>query len=122
MQAVKSKDTAPEMLVRHLLYALGIRYRLHRRELPGCPDLVFFGKRKVIFIHGCFWHGHHCSRGSRTPKTNAEYWTTKIDRNRKRDAETVQQLQNTGWSVLVIWECQIRESDLPRRLVEFLQD
>ncbi len=122
MQAVKSRDTAPEIVVRRLLYALGIRYRLHRRELPGCPDLVFFGKRKIIFIHGCFWHGHECPRGSRTPKTNANYWTAKIDRNRSRDASAVQQLQNTGWSVLVIWECQIRESDLQRRLVGFLQN
>jgi DNA mismatch endonuclease (patch repair protein) len=122
MQAVKSKDTAPEMVVRHLLYSLGIRYRLHRRELPGCPDLVFFSKRKVIFIHGCFWHGHQCSRGARTPKTNVAYWTTKIERNRKRDTETERQLQNAGWSVLVIWECQIRNSDLSRLLVEFLQD
>src|ERR1700735_5319447 len=82
MRAVKSKDTRPEMHVRRIVYALGYRYRLHRKDLPGKPDLAFIGRRKAIFVNGCFWHGHDCPRGSRAPKTNQAYWTAKISRNR----------------------------------------
>lgn len=121
MQAVKSKDTAPEMIVRRLLHARGYRYRLHRRDLPGCPDLVFVSLRKAIFIHGCFWHGHHCARGARVPKTNTSYWTAKIERNRRRGAVAARQLRTDGWSLLVIWECEIkRRTSLIRRLCTFL--
>ena len=84
MRAVKGRDTKPEMAVRRLLHRMGYRYRLHRKELPGRPDIVFGSRRKVIFVHGCFWHGHSCKRGNRLPKTNAEYWQTKIARNVER--------------------------------------
>jgi DNA mismatch endonuclease, patch repair protein len=107
MQAVKSKNTAIEMRVRRLLYAQGYRYRLHRSDLPGCPDLVFSSRRKAIFIHGCFWHGHQCARGKRIPKTNTDYWTAKIVRNGARDATTQERLLELGWKVLIVWECEL---------------
>lgn len=88
MRAVKSKDTTPELLVHRMVHALGCRFRLHRRDLPGCPDLVFGPKRKIILVHGCFWHGHDCKRGARKPKQNSECWTKKFARNVERDAET----------------------------------
>ncbi|MEO4041146.1 very short patch repair endonuclease [Hoeflea sp. CAU 1731] len=106
MRAVKSRDTAPEMVVRRLVHALGYRYRLHRRDLPGAPDLVFPGRRKVVFVHGCFWHGHDCPRGARAPKTNADYWRAKIARNTARDARNAQALADAGWRVLTVWECE----------------
>jgi DNA mismatch endonuclease (patch repair protein) len=107
MQAVKSKNTAIEMRVRQLLYAKGYRYRLHRSDLPGCPDLVFSSRKKVIFVHGCFWHGHQCARGKRVPKTNTGYWTGKILRNATRDAATREQFLELGWKVSIVWECDI---------------
>ena len=99
MRAVKGKDTKPEMIVRRLAHALGYRFRLHRKDLPGKPDLVFPGRRKVIFVHGCFWHGHECARGSRQPKQNAEYWRNKIARNVERDADNLQALERLGWQL-----------------------
>src|ERR1035438_4358669 len=108
MQAVKSQDTGPEMTVRRIVHRLGFRYRLHRRDLPGCPDLVFVPRRKVIFIHGCFWHGHGCARGARVPKTNTPYWTEKIGRNQIRDAKAIELLKASGWDVLVLWECELK--------------
>ena len=107
MQAVKSKNTAIEMRVRRLLHAQGYRYRLHRSDLPGCPDLVFSSRRKVIFIHGCFWHGHQCARGKRVPKTNTSYWTAKISGNCARDATAREQMQALGWRVSIVWECDL---------------
>ncbi|MGD0870176.1 MAG: very short patch repair endonuclease [Bryobacteraceae bacterium] len=121
MQAVKSKDTGPEMFVRRMLHASGFRYRLHRRDLPGCPDIVFPGRQKVIFVHGCFWHGHGCARGARMPKANAEYWSSKIGRNQARDAKILAQLRSDGWKVLTVWECELSRRDLFRRLAEFLE-
>ena len=121
MQAVKSKNTAPELIVRRFLHARGFRYRLHRKDLPGCPDLVFPSRRKVIFIHGCFWHGHDCARGARMPKTNAEYWAAKIGRNRARDAEHLKMLRSDGWRTLVLWECELRKPRYQRRLAGFLE-
>lgn len=112
MRAVKSRDTAPEKLIRRLLHAAGYRYRLHVKSLPGSPDLVFHSKRKAIFINGCFWHGHECSRGSRVPKANRQYWERKIARNRERDCSTLEKLKALGWRVLTIWECEIRSIDL----------
>ena len=121
MQAVRSKDTAPEMYVRRLLHRHGYRYSLHRIDLPGCPDLVFGSRRKVVFVHGCFWHGHGCRRGRRVPKSNTEYWTAKIARNRGRDIKTRKALKTAGWAVLVLWECQLRdESKTLARLTRFL--
>lgn len=121
MQAVRSKNTRPELLVRRLLHANGYRYRLHSKKLPGCPDLVFPGRKKVLFIHGCWWHGHDCQRGSRVPKTNVVYWTKKVVRNRNRDADSRKQLEAEGWKVLAIWECQLNdESSVLMQLVQFL--
>lgn len=123
MRAVKSRDTTPEIVVRAEVRALGFarRYRLGGRSLPGKPDLVFPALRKAIFVHGCFWHGHSCRRGARAPKDNAEYWRTKIERNRARDGRTLAALADAGWRTLVIWECEIRARDeLRAKLAVFL--
>ena len=120
MRAVRGTDTAPERKVRRLLYGRGYRYRLHRRDLPGKPDLVFLGRRKVIFVHGCFWHGHDCRRGDREPKSNVAYWRAKIARNRERDGEHLRALEGDGWSVLVVWECELKGDKLLERLMHFL--
>jgi DNA mismatch endonuclease, patch repair protein len=109
MRAVKARDTGPELQVRALLRALGHRYRLDARDLPGRPDIVFRGRRKAIFVHGCFWHGHDCARGARAPKANAAYWSGKIARNRARDDGSISALRDMGWSCLVVWECALRE-------------
>lgn len=121
MRAVKSQNTAPEKVVRSLLHSLGFRYRLHRKDLPGKPDIAFPAQGKVIFVHGCFWHGHTCRRGARVPKNNADYWIAKIERNRERDKNNFAKLQNKGWRVLTIWECEIRNREaLAKRLTDFL--
>ncbi|UED33752.1 DNA mismatch endonuclease Vsr [Rhizobium ruizarguesonis] len=123
MRSVKSKDTAPEMLVRRLVHGLGYRYRLHRKDLPGNPDLVFPSRQKVIQVNGCFWHGHDCLRGARQPKANAEYWLAKVARNVERDGRNEAALREGGWDVLVIWECQTKlrdREDLAGRLRAFL--
>jgi len=111
MRAVKAEDTQPELIVRRLVHSLGFRYRLHRKDLPGKPDLVFPRRRKIIFVHGCFWHGHDCPRGARLPVNNRSYWVEKIGRNRSRDATSTAVLNAAGWEVLVIWECMIRDHD-----------
>jgi len=108
MRAVKAKDTTPELLLRRALHALGYRYRLHVRDLPGSPDLVFPARRAAIFVHGCFWHGHDCARGRRRPKANADYWAAKIDRNQERDAAALAALDEAGWRPLVVWECALK--------------
>ena len=121
MSRVKSKDTAPEMVVRRLVHSLGYRYRLHGANLPGKPDLVFASKKKVILVHGCYWHGHDCKRGARMPSTNREYWSAKIGRNKERDARSVASLEQSGWSVMAVWECEIRDSAaLAERIHNFL--
>jgi DNA mismatch endonuclease, patch repair protein len=123
MRAVKSADTTPERAVRAAVRALGYarRYRLHGAHLPGKPDLVFTSLGKVVFVHGCFWHGHDCRRGARRPKDNAAYWRAKVARNRARDADTLSALRAAGWSALVVWECETRDSDaLARKLSTFL--
>jgi DNA mismatch endonuclease (patch repair protein) len=121
MGRVKAKNTRPEMKVRRLAHALGYRFRLHRKDLPGSPDLVFPGRGKVIFVHGCFWHGHDCARGSRQPKQNADYWRAKIARNVERDARAVEALEDQGWAVLTLWECELKDADvLTQRLQRFL--
>ncbi|MCY3882176.1 MAG: very short patch repair endonuclease [Chloroflexi bacterium] len=111
MRAVKGRDTEPEMVVRRLAHAQGYRYLLHDRRLPGKPDLVFPSRRKVVFVHGCFWHQHDCSRGARTPKSHQDYWIPKLTRNQERDAQHVSTLQGMGWDVLVVWECETRDQD-----------
>lgn len=121
MSRIRGKDTAPEMVVRRLAHALGFRYRLHGKTLPGKPDLVFAGRRKVIFVHGCFWHRHTCRMGRREPKTRQDYWTPKRARNAARDQRSRRALRRMGWSVLVVWECQTRDTrKLAARLREFL--
>ena len=121
MRAVKGKNTKPEMIVRRLAHAMGYRFRLHRKDLPGKPDLVFPGRKAVIFVHGCFWHGHDCARGSRQPKQNADYWRTKIGRNVERDADTLEALAAQGWRTLVLWECEMKDRDaLAERIRAFL--
>jgi DNA mismatch endonuclease (patch repair protein) len=123
MRAVHSRDTAPERAVRQLLREQGWRgYRLHRKDIPGKPDVAFLGRRKAIFVHGCFWHGHHCARGDRAPVANAAYWRRKIEGNRQRDARHLAELAQLGWSVLVIWECELKDrAALAEKLSRFMQ-
>lgn len=117
MRRVKGKDTTPELAVRRILRTAGIGYRLGGSGLPGRPDVVMKGRRTVIFVHGCFWHGHDCPRGSRQPKANAAYWIAKIDRNRARDAANAEALQTLGWRVITVWECAMKAPDCPDRLL-----
>jgi len=122
MRQVKGRDTTPERVVRRMLWRLGTRYRLDRRDLPGRPDIVLAGRKLAIFVHGCFWHGHDCARGARVPKANRAYWLGKIGRNRARDAETRAKLEALGWRVEVIWECELRDpAALGQRLAAMLQ-
>jgi DNA mismatch endonuclease, patch repair protein len=121
MSRVKGKDTAPEMTVRRLLHALGYRYRLHGKQLPGKPDIVFAARRKLIFVHGCFWHQHTGCRKSTIPDTRRDFWSEKLARNVSRDERTEGQLRALGWDVLVVWECDVRDKEgLTRRLIDFV--
>jgi DNA mismatch endonuclease (patch repair protein) len=123
MRRIRGKDTSPELTVRKLCRELGFTgYRIHRKELPGKPDLAWIGRKLAIFVHGCFWHAHDCSEGLRKPKSNQQYWIPKIERNRLRDAENIKNLRAAGWKVLIIWECELRESiSLPNKILQFLQ-
>jgi DNA mismatch endonuclease, patch repair protein len=109
MRAVKSRDTGPERAVRALLWPIAPGYRLHRADLPGKPDVVYVGRKLAIFVHGCFWHGHDCSRGARMPKTNVAYWEAKIARNRARDAKTLGAYSACGWRALAVYECELKD-------------
>ena len=111
MRRVKGRDTGPEMIVRRALKALGVGYRLGGAGLPGRPDVVMKGRRAVIFVHGCFWHGHDCARGAREPKANAVYWRAKIGRNRERDRTSEEALAAEGWRVLILWECELKDGE-----------
>ncbi len=123
MRAVKSTNTKPELAVRRLVHALGYRFRLHRKELPGKPDLVFVSRCKAIFVHGCFWHGHSCKRGARVPRANRAYWIAKVSGNRERDLRHEKALRERGWSFLVVWECETSDSKrLSKKIVRFLQN
>jgi len=117
MRAVRRRDTGPELTVRRALHARGWRFRLHRKDLPGSPDIVFPSRRKVIFVHGCFWHGHDCPKG-RQPKTRQEFWATKIHDNRARDHRAEEALSGLGWSTLVVWQCELREREAVLQRVE----
>ena len=110
MRQVKGRNTTPEMTVRRALTRLGARYRLHRKELTGSPDVVPPGCRLALFVHGCFWHGHDCARGARVPKQNRDYWLAKVARNRARDASTRAELEALGWRVETIWECELKDA------------
>ena len=112
MASVRSKNTKPEMRVRRAVHRMGYRYRLHRKDLPGKPDLVFPSRRVALFVHGCFWHGHPCKRGDRIPATNVDYWREKIARNRYRDEINQQTLVDIGWLPVVVWECQTIDNGL----------
>jgi DNA mismatch endonuclease, patch repair protein len=123
MRSVRGANTKPELLVRRLVTALGFRYRIHRRDIPGTPDLAFIGRRKVIFVHGCFWHGHDCPRGKRVPRTNTQYLVSKIGRNQERDRQIKRRLESQRWLVLEIWECETKdESTAKEKLRSFLSD
>jgi DNA mismatch endonuclease (patch repair protein) len=117
MRQVKSKGTTPEKTVRRLLTGLGARYRLHRKDLPGNPDIVMPGRKVAVFVHGCFWHGHDCARGARVPKQNRDYWTAKVGRNKARDVVSREKLEALGWRIETIWECEMKdEAALTERL------
>lgn len=110
MAQVKSTGTTPERTLRKLLTELGVRYRLHRKDLPGTPDIVMPGRRLAIFVNGCFWHGHDCPRGSRVPKANRDYWLAKVERNRARDLRNLRALEEAGWRAETVWECETRDT------------
>jgi DNA mismatch endonuclease, patch repair protein len=121
MRAIRSKGMRPELAVRRLVHRLGYRFRLHRKDLPGKPDLVFPSRRKVIFVHGCFWHSHKDCKVAHIPKSNVDYWGPKLRRNQARDSRNIEALTAAGWNPLVIWECETRiEVDLEKCLERFL--
>lgn len=121
MALVRAKNTAPEMRVRRLVFSMGYRYRLHDRSLPGTPDLVFRSPRKVIFVHGCFWHRHARCALARMPKSRLEFWRPKLEANRERDRKNVARLRRTGWRVMVVWECELTKlAPLSVRIRRFL--
>lgn len=122
MASVKSKNTAPELAVRSMAHRLGYRFRLCQKDLPGKPDLVFPSRRIAMFIHGCFWHGHDCPHGQRKPVTNADYWSSKIKGNVERDARVQQELNDLGWRIVTIWECQTTRLDLADTINSELND
>ncbi len=121
MSRVKQRDTAPEMATRSVLHRAGYRFRRSAPKLPGKPDIIFPGRRKVIFIHGCFWHGHHCKRG-KLPSSNEAFWSKKIAGNRTRDARVLEQLHLLGWSTYTVWECEVTDPEIiTGKLAEFLK-
>ncbi|WP_306886207.1 very short patch repair endonuclease [Amorphus orientalis] len=124
MKRIRGKNTRPEMVVRSLVHRMGYRFRLHRRDLPGCPDLVFPGRKKVIFVHGCFWHRHpdDACKLARLPKSRLDFWLPKLEGNRERDVLRQKQLADLNWGVMVVWECQIGDLEMLRKNVrEFLE-
>ncbi len=122
MAAIRGRDTQPEMTVRRMLHRMGYRYRLHRKDLPGRPDLVFPGRRKIIEVRGCYWHMHDCPWGRVTPKTHAELWQSKRTATVTRDERNLRELERSGWAIQVVWECETRDKEALRmRLVAFLE-
>src|SRR5690242_14523438 len=120
MSKVRSKDTAPELTVRSFLHRAGLRFRLHRADLPGKPDIVLPSRKIAVFVHGCFWHRHANCRKATTPATNRRFWSQKFDANQARDRKTRLALRRLGWKVVVVWECQTRDSrSLSKKLVSF---
>lgn len=123
MSRIQGRDTKPELIVRKMLHALGYRYKLHDKLLPGKPDLVFPGRKKVIFVHGCFWHRHKCRWGQVTPRTNTEFWNNKLHNNIERDKTIKKLLKYSHWQILIVWECQTRlerRDWLLKRILSFL--
>lgn len=122
MSLVRSKDTKPELLVRKLVHGMGFRYRLHDVSLPGTPDLVFADRKKIIFVHGCFWHRHGTCKNTRWPKSKLDFWKPKLEKNHSRDQANRKTLKKLGWRVLVLWECQIENAErLSHRIRQFLE-
>lgn len=122
MSRIQGRDTKPEMVVRSMVHAMGFRYRLHRRDLPGKPDMVFPSRHKIIFVHGCFWHMHDCAYGKVVPRTNAEFWQNKRAGNVERDKRNIVALESSGWKVLTVWECWTRNPDVLSQMIrEFLK-
>ncbi|MFB0552294.1 MAG: very short patch repair endonuclease [Phycisphaerae bacterium] len=122
MSRIRKKDTTPEMVVRRLIHSYGYRYRLHRSDLPGCPDIVMPCHKKVIFVHGCWWHRHNCHLGRRSPKSRLSYWLPKLRANKERHKRNLRRLRNLGWKVLTVWECQTLQPDKLRdRILNFLE-
>ncbi len=120
MSRIRGRDTKPELELRHLLTSLGYRYRLHSRQLPGRPDVTFTRRRAAVFLHGCFWHSHTCKAG-RIPSTRSDFWSAKLAGNKERDERQIRELEERGWRVLVIWECELKDKEeLRRRLIAFL--
>ena len=117
MRRVKDRGTGPELALRRLIWSLGGRYRLNRRDLPGKPDIVLAGRRLAIRVHGCFWHGHDCARGARVPKANREYWVGKVAANRERDRAAHSALEALGWRVETVWECEISDGQTLRERI-----
>ena len=121
MSAIKSKNTKPEIAVRKLLHSMGYRFRLHRKDLPGSPDIVLPKYKTVIFVHGCFWHRHENCKYASTPKTRKEFWESKFKANLKRDKEIQEKIKNIGWQSVVIWECETKNiDDLREKLIDFI--
>lgn len=120
MSKVRQKDTEPELALRRALHAAGLRYVLHHPHLPGRPDIVFPKYSTALFVHGCFWHGHEC-RAGRSPSSNTEYWTTKIAANRQRDTRKASELQDLGWNVVTVWECETKQGRLPTLVESLIQ-
>jgi DNA mismatch endonuclease (patch repair protein) len=120
MRRIRKTDTKPELIVRRLIHSMGFRYRLHNRKLPGNPDIVFPRHRKVILVHGCFWHRHDCPDGRKLPRSNPEYWGPKLERNRRRDEVNAARLLDLGWNVLIVWECEVRTAAAQQVIGDFL--
>lgn len=118
MKAVKQKDTKPEMLVRSFFHSVGLRFRLHRKDLPGCPDLVFPKHKVCLFVNGCFWHQHEGCRKAKRPSTRPEFWNNKLDNNVVRDEKNYDRLYSLGWRVIVVWECEVSDQELMKEKVD----
>jgi len=122
MSRIRKKNTTPEMVVRRLVHSYGYRYRLHRSDLPGCPDIVMTCCKKIIFVHGCWWHRHNCHLGRRSPKSRLSYWLPKLRANKERHKQNLRRLRNLGWKILTVWECQTLQPDkLRERILNFLE-
>ena len=117
MRRIRSKDTSIEMTIRRLVHGMGYRYRLHAKDLPGSPDLVFRGRRKIILVHGCFWHRHRKCPLSSTPKTRVDFWKEKFEKNMVRDRRNLRELKKLGWSILVVWQCEIKDKDKLEKMI-----
>jgi DNA mismatch endonuclease (patch repair protein) len=120
MRRIRGKNTRPEMFVRRLVYGMGYRFRLHRKDLPGCPDLVFPRYKKALFVHGCFWHSHPGCKRATIPKSHQDYWRSKLEKNRDRDKKSQAALLAAGWDIMIVWECEIKNNDLTEKIKLFL--